>query len=120
MKVNGEELKSIAVFPTMMTVPDCVVVGSNKLGRGHGEAKFYISPKEEMYDFYGKEKFKAKCFMLKKDLLSYMGAIKNEYFQPSQNYAKKDKFPELWEQRLNLGHNLFLASSQCLTREKYT
>ena len=25
-----------------------------------------------------------------------------------------------WEQRLNLGHNLFLASSQCLTREKYT
>ena len=65
MKINGEVLKTISVFPTMMTVPDCVVVGSNKLGHGHGEAKFYISSKEEMYSFYGGEKFNAKCFMLK-------------------------------------------------------
>ena len=38
MKINGEELKTLAVFPTMMTVPDCLVVASNKLGKGHGEA----------------------------------------------------------------------------------
>lgn len=39
MKINGEVLRTISVFPNMMTVPDCVVVGSNKLGHGHGEAK---------------------------------------------------------------------------------
>ena len=40
MKINGENYPTISVFPSMMTVPDCVVVGSNKLGHGHGEAKF--------------------------------------------------------------------------------
>lgn len=89
MKINGESLQTLAVFPSMMTVPDCVVVGSNKLGHGHGEAKFYISSKEEMYSFYGSEKFTAKCFLLKSDLIAYMNAIKNEYFEPSQEYSKK-------------------------------
>lgn len=102
MKINGELLQTIAVFPSMMTVPDCVVVGSNKLGHGHGEAKFYIAPKEEMYSFYGDEKFKAKCFMLKSDLIAYMNAIKNEYNMPSQDYAKKDELPKLWIDRMNM------------------
>ena len=93
MKINGELLQTIAVFPSMMTVPDCVVVGSNKLGHGHGEAKFYIASKEEMYSFYGGEKFKAKCFMLKSDLVAYMNAIKNEYNMPSQNNEKKTNYP---------------------------
>ncbi len=102
MKINGEELKTLAVFPTMMTVPDCVVVASNKLGKGHGEAKFYVSPKEDMYAFYGGERFKAKCFMLKKDLISYLNAIKNEYLLPSQDYSQKEKLPTLWQERMNL------------------
>lgn len=84
----------------MMTVPDCVVVGSNKIGKGHGEAKFYIASKPEMYAFYGGEKFTAKCFMLKSDLLAYLDAIKNEYLEPTQDYAKKEKFPILWNERL--------------------
>lgn len=75
MKINGEVLRTISVFPNMMTVPDCVVVSSNKLGHGHGEAKFYISSKEDMYSFYGGEKFTARCFMLKTDLIAYMNAI---------------------------------------------
>lgn len=100
MKINGEELQTLAVFPTMMTVPDCVVVSSNKLGRGHGEAKFYVSSKEDMYNFYGEEKFIANCFMLKKDLIAYLGAIKNEYLQPSQNYQKKEDLPKLWAERM--------------------
>lgn len=99
MKINGEELKTLEVFPSMMTVPDCVVTGSNKLGKGHGEAKFYIASKEEMYAFYGSERFRAKCFMLKKDLLAYMDAVKNEYFSPSQEYAKKEDLPKLWNER---------------------
>jgi len=90
----------------MMTVPDCVVVGSNKLGRGHGEAKFYIASKDEMYSFYGSEKFKARCFMLKSDLIAYMTAIKNEYLEPSQDYSKKDKLPRLWAERMQMVRDL--------------
>lgn len=102
MIINGEKLKTLSVFPTMMTVPDCIVTNSNKLGQGHGEAKFYIAPKNEMRNFYGGEKFKVKCFMLKTDLLAYMQAIKNEYFEPSQNYARKDDFQKLWAERLTM------------------
>ena len=102
MIINGESLPTLAVFPSMMTVPDCIVTSSNKLGHGHGEAKFYIASKEEMYDFYGREKFSAKCFMLKSDLLAYLQAIKNEYFSPSQDYAQKDKLPQLWNERLQM------------------
>ena len=69
MLLNGEKLTTLAVFPNMMTVPDCVVKAPNKLGRGHGEAKFYISSKEQMRSFYGGEKFTANCFLLKKDLI---------------------------------------------------
>lgn len=100
MKINGEVLPTIAVFPKMMTVPDCLVVGSNKLGTGHGEAKIYISSKDGMADFYGGKNFTAKCFMLKSDLIAYMFAIKNEYQEPSQEYAKKEKLPQLWSERL--------------------
>ncbi|MEG1492310.1 MAG: HNH endonuclease signature motif containing protein, partial [Oscillospiraceae bacterium] len=106
MKINGEILPTLSVFPSMMTVPDCVVAGSNKLGSGHGEAKFYISSKTEMYDFYGGKKFKAKCFMLKTDLISYLRAIKNEYFSPSQEYAQKENLPQLWNERMDLVNGL--------------
>lgn len=101
MKINGEIFNTLGVFPSMMTVPDCFVVGSNKLGHGHGEAKFYITSKTEMYDFYGAPGFKARCFMLKADLVAYMLAIKNEYHQPSQEYAQKDNLPQLWDKRMN-------------------
>lgn len=100
MIINGEKLKTLSVFQTMMTVPDCIVTGTNKLGHGHGEAKLYIASKDEMRAFYGGEKFKAKCFLLKSDLLAYMQAIKNEYYEPSQDYAKKENFPVLWTERL--------------------
>ena len=106
MKINGNNYPTLAVFPAMMTVPDCIVTGSNKLGTGHGEAKLYIANKKEMYEFYGEKKFKAKCFMLKSDLIAYLQAIKNEYFNPSQDYAQKDRFPELWYERLELVNSL--------------
>lgn len=102
MVIDGVELKTLGVFPSMMTVPDCIVVASNKIGHGHGEAKFYVASKEEMYSFYGGENFTANCFMLKKDLLAYLDAIRNEYFSPSQEYQKKDKLPELWNDRLSM------------------
>ena len=102
MIINGEKFPLLSVFPSMMTVPDCVVTTSNKIGQGHGEAKFYIASKEDMYSFYGCERFQAKCFMRKTDLVAYMLAIKNEYLTPSQEYAKKDMLPQLWEQRMQM------------------
>lgn len=90
----------------MMTVPDCVVTTGNKLGRGHGEAKFYISSKKEMYDFYGTEGFNVKCFMLKRDLIAYMQAIKNEYLEPSLPYARKSDLPKLWDKRMSKVNSL--------------
>lgn len=100
MKINGEDYNTLAVFPNMMTVPDCNVVQSNKIGNGHGEAKFYISSKDQMHDFYGTDNFCAKCFMLKKDLIAYMMAIKNEYENPTQDYAQKSNLPKLWAERM--------------------
>lgn len=99
MKIDGKEYKSLGVFKNFMTVPDSFVCRSNKIGTGNGEAKFYIASKVDMYDFYGDEKFKANCFMLKKDLLAYMDAIKNEYMNPSQEYANKEELPSLWLER---------------------
>ena len=106
MKIEGKNFKTESAFKNMMTVPDCFVANSNKLGGGHGEAKFYIASKDEMYDFYGGKGFVAKCFMLKRDLISYMKAIKNEYKNPSQNYKDKDKMPELWEDRMKAVNEL--------------
>lgn len=100
MSIDSLNLKTLAVFPNMMTVPDCIVNSQNKIGRGHGEAKFYIASKEEMYSFYGRQGFVDNCFMLKRDLLAYMEAIKNEYMHPSQNYTGKDKLPFLWHERV--------------------
>lgn len=101
MIVDGEKLSTLEVFRHFMTVPDCIVVNTNKLGAGHGEAKFYIASKDEMHSFYGKENFSATCFMLRSDLISYMLAIKNEYDSPSQNYRGKNELPRLWRERLN-------------------
>lgn len=101
MNINGEHFSTIDVFKDFMTVPDCIVLNSNKLGSGHGEAKFYVSSKSEMYLFYGMEGFSAKCFMLRSDLISYMLAIKAEYMNPSQDYRKKDEMAFLWTERMN-------------------
>lgn len=108
MKLNGNNYPLISVFPDMMTVPDCVVKDSNKLGKGHGEAKFYITSKSNMEEFYGFSSTNdvANCFMLKKDLISYLFAAKKEYFNPSQEYRKKDEMPELWEKRLQMVYSL--------------
>ena len=38
MKIDGDFYKILDVYRNMITVPDCVVVGSNKIGDGHGEA----------------------------------------------------------------------------------
>lgn len=59
-----------------------------------------------MYDFYGREGFVAKCFMLKTDLIAYMSAIKNEYFMPSQEYFRKNELSKLWKERMDIINQL--------------
>ena len=96
MKILNENWDVKEIYDSVITVPDCFVVNKNQLGTGHGEAKLYIGSKEAMRNFFGSEGFSAKCFMLKKDLLDYLTAVKSEYFSPSQNYVGKNTFKDLW------------------------
>lgn len=107
MKIAGEEFKVSEYFYFNSSVPDCIVTGPNKIGGGHGEAKFYISSKDSMRDFYGGEGFNAKVIMLKSDLIAYMNSIKNEYFNPTYPYGVKYNsnrkivvpLSQLWKER---------------------
>ena len=98
MKINGNEY-TFADVSRILTVPDCNVLGSNKLGIGHGEAKFYFGTKEVLNGFALGEKT-MRCFFLRSDLLTYLEAAKKEYEHPSQDYIGKDKMPLLWAERV--------------------
>ncbi|HIX26759.1 MAG TPA: HNH endonuclease [Candidatus Barnesiella excrementigallinarum] len=100
MNICGQKFQVEDVFDSPITVPDCIVVPKNKLGTGNGEAKLYIASKDRMRSFYGGEGFRAKCFILKEDLISYMRIMKSEYFHPTQNYRGKDDFENLWRERM--------------------
>ena len=89
MKIYGKEY-AFQDVSRVLTVPDCNVLGPNKLGTGNGEAKFYFGSKTELYAFTLGSKT-IECFFLKSDLLAYMSAAQKEYEHPSQNYAGKNK-----------------------------
>lgn len=99
MKLSDCNFKILDNFDNNITVPDCIVVSKNKIGQGHGEGKLYISSKETLHSFYGKEGFRARCFLLKDDLRQYMLTIKPEYFNPTQRYRGRENFQQLWEER---------------------
>lgn len=61
MEIAGINFKVIDTYDSIVTVPDCFVLGKNKLGHGHGEAKLYFGTKESMRQFFGKQGFKVKC-----------------------------------------------------------
>ncbi len=102
MIINDTKFKIVDTFDNFITVPDCFVKNPNKIGSGNGEAKLYISNKDEMRRFYGGKGFTKKCFLLKQDLINYMHAVKNEYFKPSQDYRCREDLPNLWEERMEL------------------
>lgn len=99
MKIDGISYQFEEVS-RVLTVPDCNVLGPNKLGTGNGEAKFYFGSKTEL-NLFSLEASRMECFFLKSDLLKYMEATKTEYFYPSQNYAGKNQMALLWEERVN-------------------
>uniref|UniRef100_UPI004055ED82 HNH endonuclease n=1 Tax=Alistipes sp. TaxID=1872444 RepID=UPI004055ED82 len=98
MKINGIDYSILDTFDNVVTIPDCFILGNNKIGTGHGEAKLYIGSKSAMHDFFGEVGFSAKCFLLKKDLITYLKLVKEEYTHPSQEYSKKTDFPSIWQQ----------------------
>lgn len=84
----------------MITVPDCFVVNSNKIGSGHGEAKLYVGQESNEIDsFFGRKGFVINCFLLKDDLIKYLEETKDEYNHPQQQYLGKIGMKDLWNQR---------------------
>lgn len=98
--IGGEKFFLDSIYEHNVSIPDCFVMRSNKLGGGNGEAKLYLGTKDEMRSFFGNEAaFVARCFLLKSDLLTYLNAIEKEYKSPTQNYKSKEEFPKLWDER---------------------
>lgn len=107
MKIDGHNFKFENTLDSSITIPDCFVMRGSKIGGGNGEAKLYIAPKSIMYPFFGnKDSFKAKCFLLKTDLISYMNALHSEYQHPSQAYRSAEEMPKLWKVRMDKISNL--------------
>lgn len=107
MNINGIDYRVIDVYDQSITVPDSYVVYENKTGKGHGEAKLYMGSKDAMRNFYAgnpyTEGFVAKCFILKKDIISLLKTIKHEYQYPSIKYhgaEGKKNMLHLWNKRL--------------------
>lgn len=97
MKIEGRDY-AVQEITKSLTVPDSLVLGSNKIGTGNGEAKFYFGSKLAL-DAFTMGRDTIECFFLKEDLKKYMVAVETEYMNPSQGYAGKEKMPELWTKR---------------------
>ncbi len=101
INISDQKFTFVDIFKNIVTIPDCFVVNSNKIGKGHGEAKLYLGIKETMYSFFENSNFNALCLLSKNDLLHYMNAAKSEYFDPKLDYKDKEKFKNLWQERLD-------------------
>lgn len=107
MNILGTDYNVIDVYDQSITIPDSYVVNDNKTGKGHGEAKLYMGSKDAMRNFYAgnphTEGFVAKCFVLKRDIISLLRTIKHEYQYPSIKYRGmegKKNMLHLWKKRL--------------------
>lgn len=90
----------------LVTIPDCFVKDSNKIGSGHGEAKLYVgqTTDESTLGFF--EDFNGRCVLKKEDLLSYLVDCENEYKHPDQEYRNKNKMPEVFSNHWDSVYNL--------------
>lgn len=90
IKINSKNFSVIDAIE-YITLADSFVK-DNKIGNGHGEAKLYIgnvSANNRIENFF--EGFKnVNCFFLKKDFITFLMDAKSEYFNPQQEYNKKD------------------------------
>ena len=99
IKILDKDYEFIQSYQTI-TIPDSFVVRPNKTMLGNGEAKLYIGQDgENLRSFFGSFPINVNAFMLKKDWKDYMRTSKEEYFSPSQNYAQKINFEDLYIER---------------------
>ena len=101
MDLAGDKYQVVNVYDQTITIPDCWVTSTNKIGTGHGEAKLYFGSKAEMRGLFGGEGFLARCALLKTDLLAYLDTVKDEYCHPRYEYKGGSKMPELWKERFD-------------------
>lgn len=95
IKINNIEYEILDALEHI-TIPDCFVVNSNKIGTGHGEAKLYVGQDaEKVNNFF--EDFNLKCIIKKSDLINYLNDSSDEYMNPDQNYKEKNRMAEVFE-----------------------
>ena len=99
--IDGEEYEIIDTKESM-TIPDCFVKDSNKIGSGHGEAKFYVGQTTDNSTLEFFENFDGKCVIKKDDLLKYLTDCENEYMHPDQEYRNKENMPSIYYKHLEL------------------
>jgi hypothetical protein len=91
----GDKAYEVIDAKENMTVPDCWVL-KNKIGKGHGEAKFYVGQHSQaLWKFF--DNLSRQCFFLKSDLIKYLEEVKQEYETPEQPYKNKSTMPNEWK-----------------------
>lgn len=84
-----------------LKLADSFVLSTNKTGTAHGEGKLYIGQdNSRTTEFFGARGFSAECFLLRKDLISYLESVEREYKKPSRSYRRASDFPALWISRM--------------------
>ncbi len=79
-----------------ITLADSFV--KNKIGRGHGEAKLYVGNESDRLLAFFKEIGNSKCCFKKSDFKEFLADAKSEFLDPQQDYVKKDRMSELYDQ----------------------
>ena len=109
MQKSKEQDRS-SILWSNITIPDCMVVSPQKTGAGHGEAKLYISTRndEKFLKFINKSElnrsspFKLKCYFRKHELMIFLEELKFEYKNPQQDYKDSKGLSQLFEERKRL------------------
>ena len=94
--INGEKFEILDRLDRI-TLADSFL--KNKVGRGSGEAKLYVGQENSFNVFF--DDMDREFFFIKDDLISYMYDVKDEFFNPQQNYKKKDEMPQLFEKYIS-------------------
>lgn len=92
IEIEGE---SYEILDSLLYVTMADSFVKNKLGQGHGEAKIYVgNESEKIYNFF--DGFDNECFFRKADFEKFLLDAKQEYYEPQQEYFKKDEMKEVY------------------------
>jgi putative restriction endonuclease len=100
-KINN---KTFTLIDSLEIIPskDSFTHEDNKLGKGKGAWEWHIGSKKDdsRHEFFGGLNFNVNCFLKRSDLNWLMDELKPEYMLPSQEYRGKNRFVELWRERV--------------------